>query len=203
MKRRIRLANNYHKNARIGQIKYITNSVPSRFLTIGLSSPPEGGLEVFRGCLGVEVSVLTLVPRSPDIPKLIGVPGFVIPAPPAEIVVPVTANVVGLGENTSVPIVSVASQECPVVLARLAMLAILVPIFRIPDASRRIGVPAIVTPGLSAEIVVPAIGNAIQLGVKTWPPKLYAASCKSLLRIAVLLILIRLVPIFRIPELSD
>ena len=151
----------------------------------------------------VEVSVLPPVSPSPDVPKMIGIPGFVVPAPPAEKVVPVTAEVVGFGVISAVSTACVVSQECPVVLATLAMLTILVPIFRIPDVSRRTGVPAIVTPGPPAEIVVPAIGNAIQLGVKTWPPTLYAASCKSSSRIAVLLILTRLVPIFRIPELSN
>ena len=88
---------------------------------------------------------------------------------------PVTANVVGLGVIIGVSTAYVVSQECPDELAMLAMLTILVPIFRIPDVSMRIGVPAIVTPGPPAEIVVPATGNAIQLGVKTWPPALYTA----------------------------
>ena len=134
---------------------------------------------------------------------MIGVPGFVVPAPPAEKVVPVTAEVVGFGVISAVSTACVVSRVCTVVLAMLAMLTILVPIFRIPDASRRIGVPAIVTPGPPAEIMVLVMGNAIQLGVKTWPPTLYAVSCKWSSRFAVLLILIMLVPTFRIPELSN
>lgn len=61
--------------------------------------------------------------------------------------VPVAAEVVGYGVIIGVSTACVVSQECPVVLATLAMLTILIPIFRIPDASRRIGVSAIVTPG--------------------------------------------------------
>lgn len=40
----------------------------------------------------------------------------------------------------------------------------------VPDGCRLMNVPAIITPGSPAEIVVPAIAKAEGLGVKTWSP---------------------------------
>ena len=103
--------------------------------------------------MGAKVGILPPVPWFPLLPKFVGVTDTVIIEPVSEKVVLVTADAVRLGVNISV--LAIASRGWPVVLAILAMLATLVPSFRIPDASRRIGVPAIVTPGPPAEIVVP------------------------------------------------
>ena len=70
----------------------------------------------------------------------------------------------------------------------------LVPIIKLPEGPKLTGVPEIVTPRPPADTVVPAIENAIGLGVKTWPPTVKIGGEAPLGRIVVL------VPMTRLPE---
>ena len=59
-----------------------------------------------------------------------------------------------------------------------------------PDGPKLTGVPAIITPGPPAEIVIPAIGNAVGFGVKTWSPTVKAVEYSF----------VALVPTIKLPE---
>ena len=114
----------------------------------------------------VGYSFVTLVPiiRLPEGPKLTGVPEIVTPRPPADTVVPAIENAIGLGVKTWPPTVRTGSE------APLGRIVVLVPMTRLSEGPKVTEVPNIVTPGPSAERVVPAIENAIGCGVKTWFP---------------------------------
>ena len=70
----------------------------------------------------------------------------------------------------------------------------LVPIIKLPEGPKLIGVPEIVTPRPPTDTVVPAIENAIGFGVITWPPIVKTGAEAPLGRIVVL------VPMTRLPE---
>ncbi len=87
---------------------------------------------------------------------------MVIPDPPAESVVPAIEKPVGLGVKTSLPIVTAFGG-----VACVGNASVLLPITSpAPEGCKLTNVPATVTPGPPAEMVVPAIENAEGLGVK-------------------------------------
>ena len=142
-------------------------SVRRGFAIIKFISRFEGNAADFSAWLVAKGTVLVPISSVPDDSRLIGVPDIVTPGPPAEIMVLPIANSVGLGVKTWPPTVYTPGVLVLAAIATLSMLAILVPIFNIPDGSRIIGVPEIVAPGPPADMVVPSIVNAIGFGVKS------------------------------------
>ena len=114
----------------------------------------------------VGYSFVTLAPmiKLPEGPKLTGVPAIVTPWPPADNVVPAIENAIGLGVKAWPPTVKTGGE------APLGRIVVLVPMTRLPEGPKLTDVPDIVTPGPSADRVVPAIENAIGCGVKTRSP---------------------------------
>ena len=109
--------------------------------------------------------VLLPMSRIPEAPKLMTVPSMVTPGPPAEIVVPSIEKDVGLAVKVSPPTVYTLLDGSTILL---------LPMSRIPERSKLIRVPSMLTPEPPAEMMVPSIENAVGLGVKILPPTVYA-----------------------------
>ena len=72
---------------------------------------------------------------------------------------------------------------------------VLLPIFNIPEGPKLTIVESTIAPGPPAEIVVPSMENAVGLGVKTWPPMVYAVGEASLTGRDIML-----PPMFKMPD---
>ena len=110
--------------------------------------------------------VLLPMTKLPEACKSTDVPAIMTPGPPAVIVVPSIEIAVGLGVKTSLPTVNTVGK------ARLVGITakVLLPMTKLPEACKSTDVPAIMTPGPPAVIVVPSIEIAVGLGVKTSLP---------------------------------
>lgn len=139
---------------------------PATELEVAFAAPElefQFAIPTFKAVTSNPIVLLPTTNPTPEASKLITVPFTVTPGPPAEIPIPAIENPVGFGVKTWLPIVTAFGvTDCE------GNVIVLLPSTNpAPEGCSVISVPAMVTPGPPAEMVVPAIENAVGFGVKT------------------------------------